>query len=301
MLQALADNGRRREALQLSALQRGRHEVPVSGRRDIVDGEDHAGLDVRGHIFGGRRVHAGEVATVQLAEDVEVAGVRVRSGDGVEDADEFGLARFDGFDDFVDDRGVLVVKDLSGSAALDQSMAVRARDGDDVDSGGRGDLSCHGADGRGSAVHDESLADRRCRGLDSGIGETEGGSRDARHARGRLLDGKHTSGRLDGKGDDDAVGEGDVIGKESRLVGGDDRVQGVSAVRRATGDQVDAVADAGASSVSAKEKSQRNTYPMTRSPFLKRSTLEPTSYTSPATSQPKTVGHCWTKTPASCM
>ena len=165
MLQALADNGRRREGLQLSALQRGRHEVPVSGRRDIVDGEDHAGLDIRGQIVGGRRVHAGEVATTQLLEDVEVAGVRLRNGDGVEDADEFGLARFGGFDDFVDDRGVLVVKDLSGSAALDQIVVVRTGDSDDVDPSGRGDLTRHGADGRGSAVHDEGLACRRCRGL----------------------------------------------------------------------------------------------------------------------------------------
>ena len=230
MLQALADDGRRREALQLSALQRRRHEVPISGRRDIVDGEDHARLDVRGHIVGGRGVHAGEVATAQLPEDVEIADVRVGSGDGVEDADELGLARLSGFDDFVDDRGVLVVKDLSGSAALDQVVVVRARDGDDVDSSGRGDLSRHGADGRRSTVHDEGLARRRCRGLESGIGKTEGGSGDARHARGRLLDGQNTSGRLDGKGHDDAVGEGDVIRKDSRLVGRDDRVQSVSAV-----------------------------------------------------------------------
>ena len=165
VLQALSDNGRRREALQLSALQRGRHEVPVGGRRDIVDGEDHARLDIRGHIVGGRRVHAGEVATAQLPEDVEIAGVRVGSGDGVEDADECRVARLGGFDDFFDDGGVLVVKDLSGSAALDQIVVVRARDGDDVDSSGRGDLSRHGADGRRSAVDDEGLACRRCRGL----------------------------------------------------------------------------------------------------------------------------------------
>lgn len=110
-------------------------------------------------------MHAGEVATTQLLEDVEVAGVRLGSGDGIEDADEFGLARLGGFDEFLDARGVLVVKDLSSSTALDQIVVVRTSDGDDVDSSGRSDLSRHGADGRGSAVHDESLARRRCRGL----------------------------------------------------------------------------------------------------------------------------------------
>ena len=110
-------------------------------------------------------MHAGEVATAQLLEDGEVAGVRLGSGDGVEDADEFGLARHGGIDDVLDDRGVLVVKDLSSSAALDQVVVVRTSDGDDVDSSGRSDLSRHGADGRGSAVHDEGLAGRRCRGL----------------------------------------------------------------------------------------------------------------------------------------
>lgn len=183
------------------------------------------------------------MATTQLLEDVEVAGVRLGSGDGIEDADEFRLARLGVFDYFLDNRGVLVVIELSSSTALDQIVIVRTSDGDDVDS----------------------------------------------------------SGRLDGKGHDDAVGEGDVIRKDSRLVGGHDRVQSVSAVRRATSDQVNAVTNMGAPSIFAKVKAHRHTDPMTRSPFLKRFTLEPTSYTSPATSQPKTVGHCWTKTPASCM
>lgn len=91
-------------------------------------------------------MHAGEVATAQLLEYGEVDGIRVRSGDGVEDADEF---RLDYFDDFVDERGrgVLVVKDVSRSAALDEIVIMRAGDGDDGDSGGGGDLSRHGADG----------------------------------------------------------------------------------------------------------------------------------------------------------
>ena len=44
-------------------------------------------------------MHAGELATVQLLEDGEVAGVRLGSGDGVEDADEFGLALLGGVDE----------------------------------------------------------------------------------------------------------------------------------------------------------------------------------------------------------
>ena len=175
-------------------------------------------------------MHASEVAATEPLEDVEVAGVRLGSGDGIEDADEFGLARFGGFDDFLDDRGVLVVKDVSGAAALDKIVIVRTSDSDYVNSSGRGDLSRHGADGRGSAVHDESLANRRWRGLEGGMGETEGWSGDARHARTRFLDGQCTRGRFDGKGHDDAVGERDVIGKDSRLVGVDDRVQSVSAI-----------------------------------------------------------------------
>jgi hypothetical protein len=41
------------------------------------------------------------------------------------------------------------------------------------------------------------------------------------------------------------------------------------------------------------------TYPMTRSPFLKRCTSGPTAYTVLATSLPIILGHCFTKTPAS--
>lgn len=165
MLQALADDGWWREALQLSALQCGRHEVPVCARRDIADGEDHAGLDIRGHTVSRRRVHAGEVTTTQLLKDVEVPGVRLGGRDSIEDADKFGLARRDRFDDFLDNRGVLVVKDQSSPAALDQIVVVRTSDGDDVDSSGRSDLSRHGADRRGSAVHDEGLARSGSRGL----------------------------------------------------------------------------------------------------------------------------------------
>ena len=75
MFQALADNLWWREAFQLSALQCGCYEVPVGGCRDIADGEDHAGLEIRGHVVSRRRVHAGEVITTQLLEDVEVPGV----------------------------------------------------------------------------------------------------------------------------------------------------------------------------------------------------------------------------------
>ena len=110
-------------------------------------------------------MHAGEMATAQLLEDGEVTGVRLGSGDGVEDADEFGLARHDGVDDVLDDRGILVVKDLSSSAALDQVVVVRTSDSYDLDCCSRSNLSRHGADGRGSAIHDEGLAGRRCRGL----------------------------------------------------------------------------------------------------------------------------------------
>ena len=91
-------------------------------------------------------MHAGEVATAQLLEDGEVAIVRLGSGDGVEYADEFGLARYGGVDDVLDDRGVLVVKDLSSSAAPYRVVVVRTSDGDDVCSSGRSDLSRHGAE-----------------------------------------------------------------------------------------------------------------------------------------------------------
>lgn len=104
-------------------------------------------------------MYAGEVASAQLREDGEVVGVRLGSGDGVEDTDELMLFRFaDRFDDLVGNRRVLVVKDLGRSAALAEVKVVSAGDGDDADSGGRGQLSRHGADGRRAAVHDESLA-----------------------------------------------------------------------------------------------------------------------------------------------
>ena len=52
------------------------------------------------------------------------ASVRLGRGDGVEYADEFELARQDGVGDALDDQGVLVVKDLSSCAALNQVVVV---------------------------------------------------------------------------------------------------------------------------------------------------------------------------------
>lgn len=92
-----------------------------------------------------------------------VAGVRLGNGDGVEDADEAGLARPGGLDNVLDDRGAFVVEDLSGSATLDHVVVVRTSDGDAVHSSGRSDRSRHGSYGGGSAVHGEGLAVRRCR------------------------------------------------------------------------------------------------------------------------------------------
>ena len=109
-------------------------------------------------------MYAREVATAQLLEDGEVASLRCRNGDGIENADEFELARHDGVGDALDDRGVSVVKDLSSSAVLNQVVVVGTSDSDDFDFRGHKDLNRHGTDGRRSAVHDEGLAGRRCSG-----------------------------------------------------------------------------------------------------------------------------------------
>ena len=90
-------------------------------------------------------------------------GVCFGSGYGLEDTDKLGLARSGGIDDFLDNRGVLVVKDVGSSTALDEVVVVGSGYGNDVDSCGRSELSRHRPDGRRCAVHDESLASRRCR------------------------------------------------------------------------------------------------------------------------------------------
>ena len=76
-------------------------------------------------------------------------GVRLGSGDGIEDADEFVLPSFaNGFDDLVSNRRVLVVEDLDSPTALAEVKVVCAGNRDNVDSRGRSQLSRHGADGR---------------------------------------------------------------------------------------------------------------------------------------------------------
>ena len=107
-------------------------------------------------------MHADEVASAQFGEYGEVVGVRLWSGDGVEDANKLVLSRFsERIDELVDDRRVFVIEDLGRSAALAEIEIVRANDGDDVDSRGRSQLSRHGADGRRAAVHDECLVQGR--------------------------------------------------------------------------------------------------------------------------------------------
>ena len=94
-------------------------------------------------------MHAGEVTSTELGKDGEVVGVRLGSGDSVEDADELVVSRFaDRFNDFVDHRRVLVIEDLGRPTALAEVKVVRASDRDDVNSGGRRKLSRHGADRR---------------------------------------------------------------------------------------------------------------------------------------------------------
>ena len=76
-------------------------------------------------------------------------GVRLGSGDGIEDADEFVLPSFAyRFDDLVGDRRVLVVEDLDSPTTLAEVKVVCAGNRDNVDSRGRSQLSRHGADGR---------------------------------------------------------------------------------------------------------------------------------------------------------
>ena len=134
------------KALELSGVQRGRNVLLPHRCRDIVDGEDRTRLHVRGHIIR-RRVYAGEVASAQLSKDGKVMSIHLGTGDGVKDADER-LSRFaDRFDDLVCNQRVLVVEDMGRPTALAEVKVVGAGDGDDVNSGGCGQLSRHGADG----------------------------------------------------------------------------------------------------------------------------------------------------------
>ena len=83
-------------------------------------------------------MHACEMASAQLGKDSKVMGVSLGSAYGVEDANKFMSRVSDRLDYLVDDRGVLVVEDLGCAAALAEVEVVRAGDGDDVYSGGRG-------------------------------------------------------------------------------------------------------------------------------------------------------------------
>lgn len=105
------------------------------------------------------------------------------------------------------------------------------------------------------------------------------------------------------------MSEGNLGGEEGGFGGGDGGVEGEGAVYWAGGCEGGGVAvqnwksksdDPSIRSFLSSLGLSARAYPITRSPFLKRSTPSPTSWTSPATSQPMIAGNCWMKIPASC-
>ena len=159
---------------------------------------------------------------------------------GIEDADKLMPCRFDSFDNLVSKLGILAIESLRGATALAKSEVLGAGSGDYRDSSSSSDLSHHSAHGCGATIDKENFADGS-NGLDRRIRQAKSWCADARHGDSGLFQRQGAHRRFESKGNDNALGERDLVGKDGCFRGWDNSVVGKSSVLWSPTDQSNGV------------------------------------------------------------